>query len=233
MKVKVDGLIFCVDNDAELWRASTLLTKEEGTIRWLQNLRPGDVFYDIGANIGCYTLYAARLVGPSGKVYAFEPHVGNAHKLMMNVEANGFRDRVTVVTVALWSCSGFGVFKYRSQLPGSSDNQLGEVRFDPDAVEFKYHTVVDSFIPYSGPPTMLKMDVDGAEATILRGMGECFKSLRSIQAEVNSNSREEVYGIMAERGYRMVERHHTMGGKVKLGNGVPEDQITHNVVFER
>ena len=61
-----------------------------------ERLRPGMVFYDLGANIGLFTLLAARLVGGTGKVFSFEPDSENATRLRRNIERNGFTN-VTVV----------------------------------------------------------------------------------------------------------------------------------------
>ena len=61
-----------------------------------ERLHPGMVFYDLGANIGLFTLLAARLVGDSGKVFSFEPDPENAARLRRNIQRNGFAN-VTVV----------------------------------------------------------------------------------------------------------------------------------------
>lgn len=63
-----------------------------GTFSVLNYLRPGDVFVDVGAHIGCYTLFGAEAVGPSGKVIALEPGKGNYELLCENVKINGFEN---------------------------------------------------------------------------------------------------------------------------------------------
>ena len=70
-----------------------------------ERLRPGMVFYDLGANIGLFTLLAARLVGDSGKVFSFEPDPENAARLRRNIQRNGFTN-VTVVESGIWSVTG-------------------------------------------------------------------------------------------------------------------------------
>ena len=68
--IEIGEYKFAYDNAIEYFRAQTLFTKEEGTIAWLQReLKPGDVFYDVGANVGCYTIVAAKLVGETGMVW--------------------------------------------------------------------------------------------------------------------------------------------------------------------
>jgi predicted RNA methylase len=67
-------------------------------------IQPGEVFYDLGANIGLFSLMAARLVGASGEVYSFEPDPVNAARLRRNVAQNRLTN-VTVVEHGVWSSS--------------------------------------------------------------------------------------------------------------------------------
>ena len=79
-----------------------VVDKEEGTMRWIDGeVRAGDIFMDIGANIGIYTLAAAHRVGKKGRVYAFEPHKVNGITLLRNLEASGLADRVDFFACAL------------------------------------------------------------------------------------------------------------------------------------
>jgi FkbM family methyltransferase len=70
-------------------------------------LGPGDVFYDIGANIGFFSTLAGRLVGPTGRVFAFEPFSLSADRAEANAALNGFQ-HVTVVRVAVGRRPGRG-----------------------------------------------------------------------------------------------------------------------------
>src|ERR1700722_13685174 len=81
-----------------LWRVRTLFTKEPETIEWIDSFAEGDVFWDIGANVGIYSLYAAA---KRVHVVAFEPAAGNYYLLNRNIELNGFADRVEAYCVAL------------------------------------------------------------------------------------------------------------------------------------
>ena len=67
-----------------------------------ERLRPGMIFYDLGANLGLFTLLAARLVTAAGKVFSFEPDPINASNLRRNIQRNGFTN-VTVVESGIWS----------------------------------------------------------------------------------------------------------------------------------
>jgi FkbM family methyltransferase len=110
----------------ETYRALTLFVKEQGTVEWIRStVQPGDVFYDIGANIGMYTLLAASRVGDAGKVYAFEPHVRNFTSLLQNVALNNLSGRVAPICSALHDTEGFLNFNYLTWQAGSSTSQLG------------------------------------------------------------------------------------------------------------
>ena len=70
-----------------------------------EKLQSGDVFYDLGANLGFFSLLAARIVGPTGKVFSFEPDVQIAERLRRNAGRNGFSN-IAVVELGVWSASG-------------------------------------------------------------------------------------------------------------------------------
>jgi len=231
--LNVDGLRFAVETPVEHWRVQTLLTKEEGTIRWLQRVcRPDDIFLDVGANIGIYTIFAARLVR---YVIAVEPHLGNAISLLKNVDLND--GRVMVVTDALGDITGWFPFHYQSLVAGTSGSQLGHTRledggeFRPARTVSKFTTTVDAL---GFEPTLVKIDVDGNEPDILRGMAKLLtqRPPRSIQVEVHRDTRDLLDTMLTAYGYRLVERHHTAQGKKRIADGAAELDVAHNAVYE-
>lgn len=252
MIVPADGLEFICDvpmvngqpqMNMEVWRAQTLLEKEPGTIKWLQGLREGDVFYDIGASTGIYSLYAARLVGKTGHVYAFEPHVASARSLLQNIRHNKMQDRVTVLTCALHDGAGLIPFNYQYPIAGSSGSQLGNTHlekggeFEPWTIELKWATTIDLLIGQGlKAPTAVKMDVDGNEPKILQGMRHHlhgWKQLRSIQVEIHPQSWDEIKNYLAKFGYHLDHTHYTKFGAEAKEQGQPENKIFYNAVFER
>jgi FkbM family methyltransferase len=225
-------------------RVRSLLVKETGTIDWLrQYVRPGDVFLDVGANIGLYSLVAAKLVGDRGRVYAIEPHAVNVISLMQNIAANGLQDRVQVVSTALHNATGVFDFNYYSLEPGSAMSQLGETRdgyeqdFVPVMTELKLAVRVDDLIERHGmqPPHHIKVDVDGNELQVIEGMTALLGSSRrprSVQVEVNKRYREELFALLAGAGYAKTHVHYTAAGKGALARGVDPEEIPCNAVFE-
>lgn len=233
--IKVD----CVD-PFEVWRVNTLMTKEEGTLRWLQTITSGDVVYDVGANIGLYTLLAALW---ARNVYAFEPHAANAGRLLRNISLNQLGHKVQVITSALHDVEAFLPFNYLKHNPGSSGSQLGNVSlesggyFTPSATELKHAIPLDRLVDDGlvSPATMIKIDVDGNEPSVLRGMRKLLEGpwVRSVQVEIHPKTDAEIVGFMAGCHFTLVERHHTSNGRVAIAQGAQPTNIPHNAVFER
>jgi FkbM family methyltransferase len=238
-----EQLRFTCVSHGEIARANTLFVKEEGTVQWIRSqVRAGDVFYDIGANIGIYTLLAARQVGPSGAVYAFEPHLGNVQSLLANVRANAVDGRVKVISSPLTDAEGFFDFHYRSAIAGSSGSQLGSTRdqneeiFTPAFTEVKFGVSVDHLISKGviRPPTHVKIDVDGNELLVIKGMRSSLGSParpRTLQVEINLRYKEQLYALMTECGFLESHRHYTKGGKKAIAAGKNPDTIPYNAVF--
>jgi FkbM family methyltransferase len=133
-------------------------------------LRPGMTLVDVGANIGCHTLLGARLVGPSGAVYSFEPNAAVRERLERNVALNGF-DNVQVRAQAMAARSGELRFYVSavpentgisSIVPGPGLGTEGEV---VDAVS------LDDFAAQLGDRhiDLFKMDIEGAELQVIEG----------------------------------------------------------------
>lgn len=232
------GLAFVCDDPNEVARAESLLTKEPGTVRWLAQIEPGDIVYDIGANIGCYTLLAAQRVGDHGHVYAFEPHAANAAHLLRNVHQNALQRRVTVLTCALSRRVGYGSFSYGSKRAGSSGSQLGP-GIDAAAVELKHVTTVDHLIAEGAipPAALVKIDIDGLELDVLAGMAGMLRGAtparRSVQVETAPATRTPIREYLAGLGYVLIERHRTHHGEQAVAAGTDPDAVTDNAVFVR
>jgi FkbM family methyltransferase len=105
----------------EMSRCMNLFTKEEGTCTWIrEQVRPGEVFYDVGANIGIYTVMAGRQVGASGRVLAFEPHSPTFACLIQNILANDLEEVVSPCNFALSDREGYLPFNYQSSAPAAA-----------------------------------------------------------------------------------------------------------------
>lgn len=227
----------------ELWRISSIYLKETGTVELIRReLREGDVFCDIGANVGLYSLMAAARVGSGGQVYAFEPLAANFASLVENIRRNDFCTRITPFSLALTDEPGVFPFHYVSLDAGSSGSQLheavgdDEAAYEPLVTEMKYGTSLDALVESGAirAPDFIKIDVDGNEARILRGMHRLLSGPqrpRLISVEVNARERESLFGFMQAQGYAFSERNDTMGGLRQINAGADPDAVAYNAIF--
>ncbi len=138
-----------------------------------RNLRPGETVVDAGAGYGYFTLLAADLVGPTGRVLAFEPHPRLAGLLRRNLALNGLDERVEVSAAAL----GAGLNPLRRLIvpqdgpPGARlepEDGAEENLHRPDSVMTVSATSLDYLAPR--PPGLVKLDVPGSEEDVWAGM---------------------------------------------------------------
>jgi FkbM family methyltransferase len=149
-------------------------------------LRPGDIFFDIGANVGFFTVVAARLVGNHGRVVAFEPVPRNLVVLQKNVKRNGF-DNVSVIAKAVSNQNGQGELILTEYSGGATlskyielPDKTGTVLVDIVTID---QLVQNGEVPV---PSLIKIDVEGAELEVLSGMVTTLRSYHpSILLEVD------------------------------------------------
>jgi len=169
-----------------------------------QHLRPGMTFFDLGANIGLFTLLAARLVGEKGKVFSFEPDQENASRLHRNIDWNGFTN-VTVVEAGVWSTTGKLNF-----IPGpasSPDRAWGKFVKESNGTGGIATNCVslDDFVRDAPAPDGIKCDVEGAELDALRGAEKLLQD-RHPWIVCETHSQENHNGVrefLGRLGYRI------------------------------
>lgn len=221
--------LYCND-PLEVWRAETAFTKEPGTIAWLDQVQPGEVFFDVGANVGIYSLYAAS---KGAIVYAFEPHLPNAVSLMQHAASCGLSKRISVVTAAVSDECRWGPFTYHSLEVGSSASQFGGWPMSSrcGVVEQKWSVTLASFAKMLNSPALIKIDVDGIEAKIVQGLQGDACGARSVQVELRPTNRARVIALMQERGYRVDHVHYTANGQAAIAKGADPNDLEDNTVF--
>jgi FkbM family methyltransferase len=227
----------------ELARCMKMFIKEPGTCDWImEEVRPGEIFFDIGANIGIYTVLAARCTGENGRVFAFEPHCPSFSRLLDNIRVNNFEHIVTPCNFALHDQQGFFPFNYFSGDAATSHSQIGsapgdsKLEFQPEISELKYSASIDSLIATKEfpPPHHIKIDVDGNEFAILRGMSTLMKSSqrpKSIQVEIDKPYKDEIMSFMELHKYVLATKHHTRAGLERISEGQNPEDILYNAVF--
>ena len=170
-------------------------------------LHPGMTVYDIGANIGFFSLLAARLAGSAGRVTAFEADPEIAARLRENVERNKGAP-ISVEEKAVWSSSS-PVFFARADAEVSPDRGLGHVivndaeRSAPGTIRVEAVSV-DEYVGKSGAPDFIKCDVEGAEVEVFRGAAKLLNERRPIiLCEMHGDKNRQTLLTMFENlGYR-------------------------------
>jgi len=164
-------------------------------------LAPGAVFFDVGANIGFFTILGARLVGPQGRVVAFEPVPACARAVARNIELNGF-GQAEIREQAVGARSGSARLLVVGEASWShlaSTGRHADVREEIDvAVVSIDELVAAGAIP---PPDVLKVDTEGAELQAIEGMRATIERHRpAIVCELHDTN-AEFCALMAELNY--------------------------------
>jgi FkbM family methyltransferase len=175
-------------------------------------LKPGDTFFDIGANVGFFSLIAARLVAPSGRVFSFEPVPANAAAIRRNAALNHF-SHIKVTEAAVGDSAG-EIELILTRHPGGasimpdtpSPDVTGRIRVPMVQIDALVHAGTVSV------PSFVKIDVEGAEHAVLRGMEQTARAHHPIiVCELDDASIEAVQGKVAG----VQELLHTWGYEVR------------------
>jgi FkbM family methyltransferase len=189
------SVLYATPNRMTRWRAETLFEKEPATLRWMGALGPEAVLADIGANVGMYSIWAAKVGG--ARVWAFEPEAQNFALLNRNIQLNGLGDRVRAYCVALSDQAGYSELHVSEPGAGSSNHAFGEsLNFKLEALQAAYvqgcaGATLDELVGAGvlPQPTHIKIDVDGFEHKVVAGAARTLrdKRLRSMIVEINRN----------------------------------------------
>lgn len=188
-------LTLLADHPQNLDMAYKYFDREPETFAWIDSFEAGSVFWDIGANIGEFTLYAAQR--GDLQVLAFEPAAANYALLNRNLAANGLTDRAMAYAVAFSDTVGLGALHLSAANAGSVGNAFGTrdtsmgSRLESPESQGAVGCSVDAFIDlFDAPvPNHLKIDVDSIEEQILLGAQNCLANpgLRSVLLEFTPN----------------------------------------------
>jgi FkbM family methyltransferase len=196
-----------------IYRHSSFSNKEPELLEWIDRYGGDGGFFDIGANIGIYSLYYAKV--HSGKVYSFEPSVFNLKQLAKNVSINKLHDQVTIITNPLSNKTSIATFINGSDDEGGALSAFG-VEYDQDGKnivsDLRYNILgfaLDDLLKnnfISQNPSLIKIDVDGIEPLILKGAEKTLlcPTLKSVLIEVNETFSEhylEVNKLMEDAGF--------------------------------
>jgi len=232
---------FYISSNRELVRANQYanLRKEPETYEWIDTFfKKNDVFFDVGANTGGYSIYAATK-NPELKVFCFEPDIQNMSALNKNIYSNGLSKNITAYCVGISEqnkIDHFNIFDknglfeagYAGNSVNSEWNRSGTQSVDVSigVVSLTLDSLVGEFgVPF---PNHLKIDVDGHENCIVKGAKTTLNDVRlkSILIEIEYSNKNliakmEKFGFKQYKGfknpvyYEMEEKEHILGG---MGN---------------
>lgn len=226
-----------IENEVRLFSCA----KEPETVEWIETFfQDGDVFYDVGANVGAYSLVASSFCRGKIQVYAFEPGFLNFPQLCKNVLTNSMQQSITPMQVALSNTTGMEVFNYENLIPGGAIHTLGEPvdykgdQFTPVATQRVFSYRADDLISqFNIPaPTHIKIDVDGIELDVLKGAHQALSSpaLKTVLLELEDGVDEAVRitKYLEEHGLVFHSRHKFVyGGETGPLSGI------YNYIFQR
>lgn len=214
---------FFIPNQLVEWRVDTFHTKEPETLEWIDTFdKSGDfIFWDIGANIGLYSIYNS-LKHKKSQTISFEPSTSNLRVLSRNISINNLFDRIKIFTAPLTKGENkFLIMKEGEFQEGGALNSFGE-NFDFEGKKFSskmnyqiYGTNINYLIGNKilDIPDYIKIDVDGIEHLILEGGNKYLsnKKIKSLSIEINENfteQHEKVIEIMKKNDFKILHKKH-------------------------
>lgn len=211
------GLTFSIPNALTKYRADSFSTKEPETLEWIDRIPNDAVLWDIGANVGIYSCYAAKCRGC--KVFSFEPSVFNLEILARNIFLNDLTDLVTIVPLPLSDALATSKLNMTSTDWGGAlstfhqdyghDGLVMQTIFKIPTIGISMIDAVERFdIPQ---PDFIKMDVDGIEHLILKGGLPILFKARGVLIEINDKftaQANEANSLLKEAGFSLSEKRH-------------------------
>ncbi len=213
------------ESPIEKWRALTFWTKEPETIAWIQSFNTADAFIDVGANVGIYSLFAASLY-PKMSIFAVEPSRFNFEALERNCKLNGYGN-AQCYNMGAGETFGNACFHDTDFMAGASGGHMGArgyvVPVTTLAGIMRWHQKDEWY--------NIKIDTDGGELAILRGIKSEWARVRSVLIEVNDN-KDKIIKLFHYNGLTMANRFNVMtphSRERRKTEKIPEE----NIVFTR
>ena len=217
-KILSSQVSFYVPNKTIKWRVDSFYKKEPETLEWIDNFNGNKkiIFWDIGANIGLYSIYAA-LKHDNIEIISFEPSTNNLRVLSRNISVNNLEEKIKISQFPLsdktnqfammneaefiegWS---MGSFAYQNDFQGKKFNPKQKYKILGTSINY----LLDSKI--LAVPNYIKIDVDGIEHMILSGADKYLAdiNIKSILVELNENFKDQydsVLRIMSQNKFNM------------------------------
>ena len=214
---------FFVPNQITQWRVETFFTKEPETLEWIDSFNDNKkiIFWDVGANIGLYSIYAA-LKYSDIEIISFEPSTSNLRILSRNISINKLEEKIKINQLPLTKDQNqYLMFEESEFIEGGSNNTFGAgIDFEGKSIQPKnrykiFGTNINYLIENNilSIPNYIKIDVDGIEHLILEGASDHLDNseIRSMSIELNENFKDQVNSvlkIMDKSNFRFKNKKH-------------------------
>lgn len=210
---------FFVPNQLIQYRVNTFFTKEPETLHWIDDFDKNkkNIFWDIGSNIGLYSIYAA-LKHENIEIHSFEPSSSNLRVLSRNISINDLENKIKINQFPLTNKSkGFQLMMESDFREGGALHSFGKnIDFQGKKINIKNNYTIYGFnidflintLEFK-IPNYIKIDVDGLEHVILEGANKVLsnENLRSLLIEINENYNEQlksVKNIMQKYNFKLI-----------------------------
>lgn len=198
---------FFVPNQLTEWRVDSFYYKEPETLEWIDSFQKKDfIFWDIGANIGLYSIYNS-LKNKNSKTICFEPSTSNLRILSRNISINNLGNNIRIFPIPLTNKENkFLTMNENQFIEGGALNTFGE-NFNFEGKKFtSYHkyqlfgTSINYLLKNNllAEPDYIKIDVDGIEHLILESANKYLssKKIKSISIEINENFTQQYKKVL-------------------------------------
>ncbi len=213
------SLSFSTPNDLNCYRADTFSTKEPETLDWIDGIPERSVVWDVGANVGLYSCYAAKR--RDCRVFAFEPSVFNLELLARNIFLNSLVENITIVPLPLSDKLAVSTLNMTSMEWGGALSSFGQTYgHDGKLMQkvFEFPTIgltMGDAVELLGipQPDYIKMDVDGIEHLILKSGMPILSKVKGVLIEINDEFPEQYQGAaecLKAAGLVLVEKTHSL-----------------------
>ncbi len=194
------------------------VTKEPWTVAFIESAPAGAIFWDIGANVGPYTLVA---VAHGLSVLAIEPSFANYATLCRNLGLNNMLDRCTALCLALGETTRFDWMHYQDTRSGAASHTIGGERTKYFHRQRIWVWAWDQLAGMMGLPADVpwyaKIDVDGNEITVLKGASQVLRQMQGVMIEMRADQEEAITALLVAAGLKLAERFAERGGKPMPG----------------
>lgn len=216
------SVVYFAPNAKCFMRTATVYSKEPETISWIDSFGDDDTLWDVGANIGIYSIYAAA--NGRRNVLSFEPSPATFGVLCRSVELNRMDGRVFPYCIALGDKRKLSDFDMRTTVAGFAGSLLNGYRGGGDdrTAEHSFHQAaigytIDAFIEeFDAPfPNHIKIDVDGTDHLVMFGARRTLADprLKSVLVELVGGERQQkATALLLEAGFKVDPRSETARG---------------------